>query len=178
MLDALFLRCYVEHIPRAQDVPPPRTKSAAKQLAAFSVFMGIEAERVAQAMRDPHHLVILDRSVDTLMAHAYALDHLFGFQVYGQVRKLLWELPYLRPDHTIYLDASLKILQMRRATDSPFALEGDYFLHRSEFLIHTREYFVGRPPLPIANQVTIVPADGPKEEISELVRKLVKHWSR
>src|SRR5262245_19964198 len=81
MPDTLFLKCYVENFLRVQDIPPPRTGSAGEQLAAFHLFMEIEAERFAQAATGSYQFVILDRSVDTLMAHAYALDFLYDFNV-------------------------------------------------------------------------------------------------
>src|SRR5215204_242294 len=67
--------CYVDEI-ASDNVPPAYTRSAAEQLSAFELCMQIEATRVVD-LRDRANgvdLVILDRSVDTLLAHAYALD--------------------------------------------------------------------------------------------------------
>ncbi|CAM5539637.1 hypothetical protein SNARM312S_04699 [Streptomyces narbonensis] len=89
--------CYVKHIAHRDDIPPARTDSSAPQLAAFERFMEIEATRVAEAAVSGRQLVILDRSVDTLLAHAYALDALFGYGVHHQLRHRLPALPFLRP---------------------------------------------------------------------------------
>jgi len=175
---ALFLECYVERIPSEKDVPPPRTRSAAEQLRAFRIFMAIEAERVAQVADGSGGLVVLDRSVDTLLAHAYALEQMYGFQVYGQVREILAELPYLRPDQTVYLDASPGALRLRRAAEIPDSAEDDYFLHDSRFLAYTREYFVGPRQGPVARQVAVAPSDGPVDTVANNVRVLVESWSR
>lgn len=107
---AIFFGCYVRHLRPTHPIPPARTSSAAEQLAAFETFMSAEADRVTMAAMHPGRLVVLDRSIDTLMAHAYALDRLYDFGVHHQVRQRLEELPHLRPHHTIYLDVPDAIL--------------------------------------------------------------------
>ncbi|MFF1258988.1 MULTISPECIES: hypothetical protein [unclassified Streptomyces] len=105
------------------------------------------------------------------------MDHLYDFQVYDQVRQYLWHLPYLRPDHTIYLDVSLKTLQLRRAAEENGVPEIKYFLHDPQFLTYTRNYFIDQPHLPVSSQVTVLPSCDSEAKTAELVRDLVKLWS-
>ncbi|MFM9538655.1 AAA family ATPase [Streptomyces turgidiscabies] len=172
---ALFFGCYVRHIRPVHEIPPPRTFSAAEQFAAFETFMSAEADRAAETALNPGRLVILDRSVDTLMAHAYAMDRLHDFGVHEQVRRRLEELPHLRPDHTIYLDVSTQTLRQRRAAAGE---EAEYFLHDPDFLAQARAYFTEKPEPPITGEITVLPADGPANTVARAVRALVEVRSR
>ncbi|WP_030911033.1 dTMP kinase [Streptomyces sp. NRRL F-5126] len=175
MREAVFADCYVKSIPRAEDIPRPATTSAAEQLAAFDTFMSIEADRTRHLVSHQGP-VILDRSVDTLLAHAYALDEMYGFGVHDVARVRVAGLPHLRPDHTLYLDAPADVLASRRKAAGHQAVEPDYFLHDSAFLGHTRDYFCRPARTPIAAEVTIVPSDGSREENAALVQALVGLW--
>lgn len=169
----VFFDCYVRHLRDTHAIPSPRTGSAAEQFAAFETFMYAEADRVTEAAKNPDQLLILDRSVDTLMAHAYAMDQLYGFGVHAQVRRRLQELPYLRPDHTIYLDVSAHTLRRRRAEAGHWA-EAEYFLHDTAFLARTRAYFLDLPIPLVTRRITVVPADGPADSIATAVRALAE----
>jgi thymidylate kinase len=169
--------CYVRHLRDTHAIPSPRTGSAAEQFAAFETFMCAEADRVAQTAKNPGRLVILDRSVDTLMAHAFAMDQLYGFGVHAQVRRRLKELPHLRPDHTIYLDVSAQTLRRRRAV-ARHGAEAEYFLHDTTFLAHARAYFVDKPVPPVTRRITVIPADGAADSVAKAVRALVEAEER
>ncbi|MGW3651678.1 AAA family ATPase [Streptomyces sp. NPDC000878] len=171
LADTLFFGCYVRHIRPVHEIPSPRTLSAAEQFAAFETFMSAEADRAAEAALNPRRPVILDRSVDTLMAHAYAMDRLYDFGVHKQIRSRLEELPHLRPDHTIYLDVSAQTLRRRRAAAGE---EAEYFLHDPDFLAQTRAYFTEKLEPPITGKITVVPADGPAHSVAQSVRALVE----
>jgi dTMP kinase len=161
--------CYVGQIDNLDDVPPARTGSAREQLDAFRLFMRIEAGRVAELndRAGSADLVLLDRSVDTLLAHAYALDRLFGYGVYEEACGLLARLAHLRPDRTFYLDASPQVLKRRRERlTEPF----DSFLLDSDFLECFRDYFI-RKGLAVAAQVSIVSAE---QSVSTVARTIVQ----
>jgi thymidylate kinase len=150
-------KCYVDEIANVDDVPPARTRNAQEQLTAFKLFMQVEAGRVAD-LKDRAggaDLVVLDRSVDTLLAHAYALDQLYGYDVHDQARAHLTQLPHLRPDQTFYLDASPQELELRqRRLSGPF----DIFLLDPEFIGHIRDYFT-HSGLTVARNVILVHAE-------------------
>lgn len=170
--------CYVKHIAHRTDIPPARTDSAAAQLAAFDKFMEIEATRVAEAAASARQFVILDRSVDTLLAHAYALDALFGYNVHHQLRDRLKTLSFLRPDHALYLDVPAETLHLRRKTAGHTAAESEYFLHEPGFLRHTRDYFVHTPRRPVTRELTVLAADAGPDDVAQAVEALVTFWAR
>ncbi|MFB7364708.1 AAA family ATPase [Streptomyces hydrogenans] len=170
--------CYVRHIAHRDDIPPAQTDSADAQLAAFEKFMEIEATRVAKAAASGRQLVILDRSVDTLLAHAYALDALFGYGVHHQLRHRLKTLPFLRPDHTLYLDVPAETLHLRRKTVGHTAAESEYFLHEPGFLSHARDYFVHTPRQPVTRELTVLAADAGQDDVAQAVEALVTFWAR
>jgi dTMP kinase len=168
---AFVSNCYVDHIVHRRDIPPARTASAAAQLAAFETFMSIEGIRVRRALADSKPVVLLDRSVDTLLAHAHALDTLFGFDVHHQLRARLRELPFLRPDHTLYLDVPADVLSLRRKAAGHTAAESDYFLHEPGFLDQTRDYFVSETHQLVSREVT-------PPEVAHRVEALITSWKR
>ncbi|MFD7550632.1 AAA family ATPase [Streptomyces sp. NPDC059816] len=170
--------CYVRHIAHRDDIPPARTDSAAAQLAAFERFMEIEATRLAEAAASGRQLVILDRSVDTLLAHAYALDALFGYGVHHQLRDRLKTLSFLHPDHTLYLDVPAETLHLRRKTVGHTAAESEYFLHEPGFLSHARDYFVHMPRRPVTRELTVLAADAGQDDVAQAVEALVTFWAR
>ncbi|MFI8372391.1 hypothetical protein [Streptomyces sp. NPDC085466] len=170
--------CYVKHIAHRDDIPPARTDSAAAQLAAFERFMAIEATRVAEAAAGGRQLVILDRSVDTLLAHAYALDALFDYGVHHRLHERLAALPHLRPDHTLYLDVPAETLHLRRKTAGHTAAESQYFLHEPDFLHHTRDYFVHAPRRPVTRELAVLAADAGPDDVAKAVEALVTYWAR
>jgi dTMP kinase len=151
-------RCYVDEIKNADDIPPARTRNADEQLEAFKVFMDIEAQRVEDLANRPDgaDLVLLDRSVDTLLAHAYALDQMFGYGVLERARLLLEDLPYLRPGQTFYLDAGVSELGKRRRSTPVF----DDFLLGREFVGYFRSYFT-QEALVVSKSVRTIDAQQP-----------------
>ncbi|WP_432111072.1 hypothetical protein [Streptomyces sp. YPW6] len=175
---AFFSDCYVEHISHRDDIPPARTASAAAQLGAFERFMEIETTRVSEAAASGRRLVILDRSVDTLLAHAYALDALFGYGVHHQLRHRLQTLPFLRPDHTLYLHVPAEALRLRRKAVGHTAAESDYFLHEPGFLRHAHDYFAHAAQEPLTRELTVLAADTDPDEVAQAVEALVSFWAR
>lgn len=168
-LDVLASACYVEEIAQASEIPPARTHSTEEQLGAFKLFMTIEARRVQQFAQHKADLVMLDRSVDTLLAHAYALDLLFGYKAYQPSLALLSQLPYLLPDLTFYLDASPESLQMRcRLGGQSF----DPFLLDPGFISHFRSYFISSG-LAVSKRIHIVNAEATKSRVAKDVSKVL-----
>lgn len=170
--------CYVQHIAHREDIPPARPDSENAQLAAFETFMGIENARVRAALASAKPVVIIDRSVDTLLAHAHALDALLGYAVHHQLRDRLQELPFLGPDHTLYLDVPDEALRLRRKSAGHTATEPEYLLHEPAFLAHARDYFVSGARSPVSREVTVVPADTSPTTVAHAVESLVTFWTR
>lgn len=95
--------------------PRARTRTTQEQLDAFHAFMRVESERVDAVRRanPAPELVLLDRSVDTLLAHCKAVDRAIEGSSYGGARREIVRRPYLTPDLTIYFDCPAEILKMR-----------------------------------------------------------------
>ena len=168
--------CYVREIAEPRDVPPARTTSRAEQVAAFRTFMAVEERRVLRAAQlaaeqDPPDLVILDRSVDTLLAHAHALDTLYGFGALPAVAALLPRLPHLVPERTIYLDVGAATLCARRAGAGDRS--GEFFLHDVGFLAAWRGHFFGQAGATLTPQVAAVSADASAAQVAAHIRKLL-----
>ena len=168
--------CYVHEIAEPRDVPPARTTSRAEQVAAFRTFMAVEERRVLRAAQlaaghEPPDLVILDRSIDTLLAHAHALDSLYGFGARSAVAALLPQLPHLVPERTIYLDADSARLRARRARAGDRS--GEFFLHDAGFLAAWRGYFFGQAGPTLTPQVTAVSADAAATQVAAHIRELL-----
>ncbi|NBE49895.1 hypothetical protein [Streptomyces boluensis] len=170
--------CYVRHIAHRDDIPPAFPGSEVAQLAAFERFMGVENARVHAARASAKPVVLIDRSVDTLLAHAHALDAMFGYAVHHQLRDRLQALPFLRPDHTLYLDVPSEVLSLRRKLAGHAAAESDYFLHDPAFLTHARDYFVSGAQPPVAREMTVIPADTSPAAVAHAVESLVTFWTR
>jgi dTMP kinase len=170
--------CYVREIARPRDVPPARTAGREQQVAAFRTFMAIEARRTRRLARlaaGAHRpdLVILDRSVDTLIAHAHALDALYGFGARPAVAALLPYLPHLVPERTFYLDACAETLRSRRAAAAGGDGSRDFFLHDAAFLDAWRGYFLAAAGPTVTPAVTTVSADEPPEQVAGFIRRLL-----
>jgi thymidylate kinase len=170
--------CYVREIARPGDIPPARTTDRAQQVAAFRTFMAVEARRTRRlqhqaAQQDAPALVILDRSVDTLLAHAHALDTLYGFGARAIVAALLPDLPHLVPEHTFYLDTDGETLRARRAAAEGGSGSGDFVLHDPGFLAAWREYFLGGAGPTLTPTVTAVSADPPPAQVAARIRGLL-----
>ncbi|MDX3851057.1 hypothetical protein [Streptomyces sp. AK02-01A] len=100
------------------------------------------------------------------------------YGVHHQLRERLQLLPFLRPDHTVYLDVPAEALALRRKKAGHTEVESGYFLHDPAFLGHARDYFVAGVQSPIAREVIVVPADTTPAEIAQAVESLVTFWAR
>ncbi|MFD5425520.1 hypothetical protein [Streptomyces sp. NPDC127084] len=176
MQDAMFFSCYVKSFARREDIPPPSTQSAAEQVEAFMTFMEIEAERVRVARRHGG-LVVLDRTVDTLLAHAHAVDEIHGFGVLPELRQRVEEMPHLRPDCTLYLDVAPELLHLRRKAAGHHEVEQEYFLHDPAFLARFRDYFCSRARRPAAREIAVASGDGDRQETAAVVQALFTYWA-
>ncbi|MGW7410211.1 hypothetical protein ACWGI9_42175 [Streptomyces sp. NPDC054833] len=176
MQDALFFSCYVKSFARREDIPTPSTQSADEQVEAFMTFMEIEGERVRAAHRHGG-LIVLDRTVNTLFAHAHAMDELYGFGVLPELCRRAEEMPHLRPDHTLYLDVTPELLHLRRKAAGHHEVEPEYFLHDPAFLAHFRDYFCRPVHRPATEELSIASGDGDRQETAAIVQALFTYWA-
>ncbi|MFG2916405.1 hypothetical protein ACGF0D_26380 [Kitasatospora sp. NPDC048298] len=107
--------CYYHASPDPTRLPAPEPFTAEHQLANIAQFLNVEDLRLARA-RQAHiegRDVILDRTVDTLLAHAHAVGRMNGFDCDDQARRLVTSRPVAMPDLTIVLTADPDVLARR-----------------------------------------------------------------
>jgi thymidylate kinase len=152
MIDASYLPCYASGLSKGT-CPPAHTRTAAEQHAATRMFLTVEAERVRKAATAPARvLVLLDRSVDSLLAHAFALDARFGLGAFPGVRCLVNSAEKIVPDLTFLLAPPPVDLADRPHRDLPRLLRDPDF--NREFL-----RFFSCGPLVTRKLVRVPPGD-------------------
>ncbi|MFJ1797156.1 nucleoside/nucleotide kinase family protein [Kitasatospora griseola] len=107
--------CYYHASPDPTRLPTPEPFTAEHQLANIAQFLDIEdlrLARVGQALAEGRD-VVLDRTVDTLLAHAHAVGRMHGFDCDDQARHLVTSRPVAIPDLTIVLTAAPEVLANR-----------------------------------------------------------------
>ncbi|MGK5544988.1 hypothetical protein ACSNOH_09685 [Streptomyces sp. URMC 127] len=135
----LVVPCYYHAAPDPALLPDPVAATAREQLEGLAVLLGVEdrrrkaAEDADAAGRD----VLLDRTVDTLLAHTYAIAQLHGRTVMDQARQLVRDSAPLLPDLTIVLHADPGILAGRAARRPGMPP----VFYAPEFTAHFEAYF-------------------------------------
>lgn len=113
--DPVVIPCYYHVAPDPGRLPAPRVHTAKQQLASLAAFLELEElrlERTRQAQADGRD-VILDRTVDTLLAHAHAIGRLEGFDCDAAARTLVLRQAVAMPDLTLVLTTDPAVLATR-----------------------------------------------------------------
>lgn len=113
-LSVSYVPCYAEHVGGGRFLPPPVPHSLTEDQAALRTLLAVEFDRTAGARAQPHDVVLLDRSVYTLLAHRYALEHLVELALCIPARQFLTQsdIPCW-PDLVLYLDLPQKAIPNR-----------------------------------------------------------------
>lgn len=135
-----------------RQVPHFDPGSTEGQLDAFEVFMAVEAERIRTHPIDQGAAHVLDRTVDTLFAHAYALDRLKGYESYPRARAAAPDL-YLTPDVTFLLQPPRDVLLQRAEQRGDGEVLAPFL--SVEFLAATAAYFENEPVSPRLVMLTL-----------------------
>ncbi|MGH3770516.1 MAG: hypothetical protein ACRDRW_03815 [Pseudonocardiaceae bacterium] len=122
-----YVRDYSDHVGGGRFLPPPVPTSLAEEELILNRFLAIEADRTARirTMTLEPDLIIIDRSVHTLLAHCFALQRLLNDDYFGLARRVIGDsgVP-LWPDHLLYLDTPQCVIGARNggkfAPDSIF----------------------------------------------------------
>ncbi|MEV7118262.1 AAA family ATPase [Kitasatospora griseola] len=162
--------CYYHASPDPTRLPAPEPFAADHQLANIAQFLDIEDLRLArtrQALAEGRD-VILDRTVDTLLAHAHAVGRMNGFDCDDQARHLVTSRPVAMPDLTIVLTADPDVLarraRLRKGMPTIF-----YDRHFSE---HFNAYLVH----PLAPAVVLL--DATSGSLDDLTARALDHVQR
>lgn len=143
------------------------------ELRAIEFFLKIESERIARVREQVPDalLVLMDRSVHTLLAHTKAIVAISGVNAYeAAYKKLLSDSRVTWPELVFYLDASQELLQARYRKNS-VDTHGVFVdpIYNQGF----RDYFVPNICIPGTKTVCIDAAKNPSELASEVVRTLI-----
>ncbi|MFJ6769999.1 hypothetical protein ACIQOV_03290 [Kitasatospora sp. NPDC091257] len=107
--------CYYHASPDPSRLPKPEPFTAEHQLANIAQFLDVEDLRLARtllALAEGWD-VILDRTVDTLLAHAHAVGRMHGFDCDDQAQLAVTSRTVAMPDLTIVLTADPEALARR-----------------------------------------------------------------
>ncbi|MFI6443474.1 hypothetical protein [Kitasatospora sp. NPDC050543] len=145
--------CYYHASPDPTLLPAPEPFTAEHQLANIAQFLDVEDLRLART-RQAHiegRDVILDRTVDTLLAHAHAVGRMHGFDCDDQARRLVTSRPVAMPDLTIVLTADPDVLARRARLRK--GMPGIFYDR------HFSEHFNAYLAHPLAQAVVLLDAD-------------------
>ena len=145
-LDAVHVRCYYHAAPDPSWLPEIDHSTADTQLDALARLMRVEElrqETVQEAVRAGRH-VVMDRTVDTLLAHGHAISRLRGFDCDAAARAFVLAHEVELPDLTLLLTVDLETRTQRaaRRPGMPRLLYDDAFT--THFLDHFRRPLVTR----------------------------------
>ncbi|MEV8323538.1 hypothetical protein [Kitasatospora sp. NPDC056731] len=107
--------CYYHASPDPTLLPAPEPFTAEHQLSNIAQFLDVEDLRLTRARQalSEGRDVILDRTVDTLLAHVHAVGRMHGFDCDDQARRLVTSRPVAMPQLTIVLTADPDVLASR-----------------------------------------------------------------
>ena len=147
--DVAYVRDYSDFVGGGRFLPPPVPQSLTDEETALKEFLCIEAERIKLPLSLPREVIIIDRSIHTLIAHCVALERMTGVS-YGTLAKHILcdsKVP-LWPDFVLYLDTPSEIINIRN--NGKFA--NDSIFINPDFNTGIRSYFLelcrsGSPPV-------------------------------
>jgi thymidylate kinase len=99
------VRCYADHVGGGRFLPRPVPQSPSEDQDSVATLLMIEADRTAEARASRSDVVLMDRSIHTLLAHRYALQQVTGLALLAPAQRVIarsgapaW------PDLVLYLD--------------------------------------------------------------------------
>lgn len=164
---AVLVPCFYRAAADPALLPSIDPATAADQLKALEVLLEVEERRravVAQAVQDGKP-VVLDRTVDTLLAHAHAIGRLRGFDCDAEARTAVLATSPVEPDVTLLLTVDFAE-RARRAKHRPGMPQ---LLYEETFTGLFHEYF--REPL-VQCCITVDASD------PQRLMDAARHWIR
>ncbi len=124
------------HLPRAP------AETADEELRALGVLLDLDERRWRQGQiaAGKVDLVVMDRSVHTLLAHRFAVSQLLGFDAFGGSCRLASEHHGVKWPHLVlYVDTPQRLLSSRQSPNTP--PEASIFID-SDYNALFRSYFI------------------------------------
>lgn len=173
-LSITYVQDYSDHVGGGKWLPPPVPTSLAEEELILNRFLEIETDRTTYARRTASEtdLIIIDRSVQTLLAHCFALRQLLHDDYFGLAQRVIGESAFpLWPDHILYLDVPQCVIDMRNgnkfAPDSIFIDVG--------FNAGVRSYFQQMARLP-SPRVVWLDATGDATMVRAVAAAQIGQW--
>ncbi len=166
--------CYADYLGGGRFLPREIPQSAAEDAAAFTQLLTIDHDRIEATLTrtSDAELVLLDRSVHTLLAHRYAIEQVTGLPCYQQaVDAAHRDATIIWPSVVVYLDVAEAVVAQRNRGKFP---PGSILID-PDFNGAFRSYFAD-----LARHVTPTPTlwlDG-AQEVSTLMTTTGAHITR
>ncbi|MGH7926680.1 MAG: hypothetical protein ACREQV_02675 [Candidatus Binatia bacterium] len=159
-LSVVYVPCYADHVGGGRFLPRPVPSSLAEDIAALQELLDVESARTVCAWSRPHDVVVMDRSVHTLLAHRYALETITTLTLFSPARRLLTSSAIPRwPDLVLYLDLPQEAIPDRN--NGKFG--EDNVLIDPQYNAGVRSYFEvlagSGQPLPVWMNATLDPTE-------------------
>ncbi len=139
---AIVLPDYVEAAGGSQFVPSAPAHSAAEQMQAFRFFLELDAKRYRRGLvvQPSPELVIMDRSIHTLLAHNFAMMNMMSWPIFEESTRIAQDDPsVIWPHLVLYVDVPQDILGPRYPSVTP---EAEWLFTNPTYNRHFRAYFV------------------------------------
>lgn len=132
------VRDYSDYVGGGRHLPPPVPGTAAEEREALKRFVVLERQRTQNALADDIELVIIDRSLHTLIAHCTGIERHVDYNCARLAQETLLEADLqFWPDLIIYLDAAVNVINARNSGKFP---TGSIFMDE-EYNLGFRSYF-------------------------------------
>lgn len=117
---SVHVRDYSDFVGGGRNLPPPVPMTELEEREALKRFVELERERTSHVLAGDIGLVIIDRSLHTLIGHCSGIESRVGYACADLARGILLDadLP-LWPDVVIYLDASVRVINTRNKGKFP-----------------------------------------------------------
>ena len=100
-----YIPDHAEQVGGGRNLPAPFPRSLAEERDALHEFLRIEAGRMAPLQSTDAELVLVDRSIHTLLAHCAALEHVTGIGYAGLAEGIVARSDAaIWPETVLYLD--------------------------------------------------------------------------
>jgi dTMP kinase len=118
----VVIDCYYEYMVAENLEMRPLTSSAFEQLEVVKTHIEVERIRFQDCREAVAHSanVIVERTVDTVLAHTFAVGRMNNFDVYSTARDLISASPFIQPDVVVLLTAPASLLETRAGSRRSF----------------------------------------------------------
>lgn len=162
---------YVVYAGGSDKFPPYPPKDKKEALSNLEFFLNLERKRHQdmEEFKGKPYMMVMDRSVITLLGFRYAQKYLIGLDVFTEARDIIKNEPELAPDFIFYMQSSDEdIASRKKESGRPV---GDLFVD-PEFNSHLRKFFrwlEDQKEYPIITIDTAKPIEQVKDEVVKLV---------